>query len=264
MTRNAPAENGAGFGLASGGLPPEGTLYGESFGYVLGQLLALQTAGFNSAALSGPQIQMIGTPVWDRFVTGWMSSLTPTPFISSSESYLGSVYRIAGYGDMLRLWETPDHVVPFSLLAMLDEETGVSTHINAARWYAVNVMPNGASGLLERISNPWTWGATQSLLYYVLLDPTAAAATDPRPTYPLLFYDAPAGRIVAHSDWTSTNTWFDYRASWISINHQDGAAGQFGFFRNGEWLTKEMSNYDNGGNGNGSTVTYHNSLGLQN
>ena len=42
---NRPAP---GFGLASGGLPPEGMLYGESFGYMLGQLLALQTAGFNN------------------------------------------------------------------------------------------------------------------------------------------------------------------------------------------------------------------------
>ena len=40
--------SGAGFGLASGGLPPEGMLYGHSYGYILGQLLALQTAGFNN------------------------------------------------------------------------------------------------------------------------------------------------------------------------------------------------------------------------
>ena len=52
---------------------------------------------------------------------------------------------------------------------------------------------------------------------------------------------------------------FDYRASWISINHQDGNGGQFELFRNGEWLTKEMSNYDN--NGVGMTTYYHNTLG---
>ena len=57
--------NGAGFGLASGGLPPEGMLYGHSFGFVLGQLLALQTAGFNNPAYSGPQIKLIGAPIWD-------------------------------------------------------------------------------------------------------------------------------------------------------------------------------------------------------
>ena len=51
---------------------------------------------------------------------------------------------------------------------------------------------------------------------------------------------------------------FDYRASWISINHQDGDGGQFEFYRNGEWLTKEMSNYDN--NALGMTTVYHNTL----
>ena len=103
------------------------------------------------------------------------------------------------------------------------------------------------------MTDPWTWGVTQDLLYYLLLDPTARRATDPRPSFPTLFYDAPAGRIVAHSDWTPNGTMFDYRASWISINHQDGDGGQFELFRKGEWLTKEMSNYDNGGGGNGAT-----------
>ncbi len=67
---------------------------------------------------------------------------------------------------------------------------------------------------------------------------------------------------MAHSDWTATGTMFDYRASWISINHQDGDGGQFELFRNGEWLTKEMSNYDN--NCLGMTTVYHNTLALQN
>ncbi len=106
---------GAGLGLASGGLPPEGMLYGESFAYVLGQLLALQTSGFNSVADSGPQIQLIGAPVWDRYVAGYLSSLTPTPVVPASESYLGSVYQFAGYGDMLRLWVTPDEMASFAL-----------------------------------------------------------------------------------------------------------------------------------------------------
>lgn len=255
---------GAGFGLASGGLPPEGTLYGESFAYVLGQLLALQTSGFNNQTYSGPQIQMIGAPVWDRYVTGLMSSLIPTPFVPASESYIGSVYETAAYGDMLRLWVTPDQMSPFALLGLLDGELGVTTHVNASRWFAVNVMPNGSAGLLSRMTNPWTWGVTQDLLYYMLLDPAAPAAADPRPSFPALFYDPPAGRIVAHTDWSPAGTMFDYRASWISINHQDGASGQFGLFRKGEWLTKEMSNYDNGGGGNGGTTEFHNTLALQN
>jgi hypothetical protein len=255
---------GAGFGLASGGLPPEGMLYGESFGYILGQLLALQTAGFNNVAFSGPQIGMIGAPVWDRYVTGFISSLTPTSKVFPSETWNGSVYQFAGYGDLLRTFVTPDFMTPFALLGLLDQETGSSEHVNAARWFVVNAPPNGADGLLTRMTNPWTWGVTQDLLYYLLLDPGAPAATDPRPAFPTLFYDAGQSRILAHTDWTPNGTLFDYRASWTSINHQDGMGGQFELFRKGEWLTKEMSNYDNGGNGVGATVTYHNSLGLQN
>ena len=255
---------GAGFGLASGGLPPEGMLYGESFGYVLGDLLALQTAGFNNVSLAGPQVQLIGSPVWDRYVTGFLSSLTPTAFIPPSETYLGPIYQFAGYGDMLRTYVTSDFMRPFALLALLDRENGQTGHVNAARWFSVNALMGGPAQLTYRIEQPWTWGATSSLLYFMLLDPTAPAATDPRPTYPTFFYDAPAGRILARTDWTANETMFDYRASWISINHQDGNGGMFELYRKGEWLTKEMSNYDNGGGGNGTTTEFHNTLAMEN
>ena len=254
---------GAGFGLASGGLPPEGMLYGESFAYLLGQLLALQTAGFNDPALSGPQIKLTGAPVWDRYVTGYLSSLTPTSSVPASESWLGAVFQyVAPYGDILRLWVSPDAVAPLSLLALLEQEQGQSSHVNAARWFAVNGPPKGAAGLLSRVNDPWTWGVTPAILDYLLLDPNAAPAPDPRPAFPTVFYDAPAGRVVARTDWSASSRIFDYRASWISINHQDGGSGQFEFFRNGEWLTKEMTNYDN--NLQGETTLYHNMLAIQN
>lgn len=252
--------NGAGFGLASGGLPPEGMLYGESFGYALGELLALQTAGFNNVSYSGPQIQLIGAPVWDRYVTGILSSLTPTAQVFSSQPWLGPIYQYGSYGDILRLWVTPDFMRSFSLLAILDGQTGITTHIDTARWFVVNAAQGGANYLMQRITQPWSF--TETILYYMLLDPAAAPGADPRPTYPLIFYDPGAGRIFAHSDWSSNNTMFDYRASWESINHQDGDGGQFEFFRNGEFLTKEMSNYDN--NTVGLTTVYHNTLALQN
>jgi hypothetical protein len=252
--------NGAGFGLASGGLPPEGMLYGESFGFMLGQLLALQTAGFNNVSYSGPQAQLITAPLWDRFVNGMLASLTPTAETYASEPWNPNLYEFASYGDLLRLWVTPDQMRAFALLAQVDQETGTTTHINAARWFDVNATPGGSAGLIGRVTRPWSF--TESILYYMLLDPSAPAATDPRPTYPTVFYDPGAARIVAHSDWSSTNTLFDYRASWISINHQDGNGGQFELYRKGEWLTKEMSNYDN--NAVGMTTVYHNTLALQN
>ena len=147
----------------------------------------------------------------------------------------------------------------FALLALLDEETGNSSHIAAARWFVINATQGGPNDLIQRITSPSSF--TESILY-MLLDPSAAPASDPRPGYPTYFRDLAAGRILAHSDWSSNNTMFDYRASWESINHQDGDGGQFEFFRNGEWLTKEMSNYDN--NAVGLTIVYHNTLALQN
>ncbi len=253
---------GAGLGLASGGLPPEGMLYGHSFAYILGQLLALQTAGFNNTNYSGPQIGLIGAPVWDRYVTGFLSSLTPTAKTFASQPWLGPVYQYGSYGDLLRLWATPDFMQPFALLTLLEQENGQSTHADAARWFAVNGVEGGSNALLNRITQPWSWGTSNSILYFLLLDPSASPAPDPRPAFPTTFFDKPAGRVVAHSDWASNNTMFDYRASWISIDHQDGDGGQFELFRNGEWLTKEMSNYDN--NAVGLTTVYHNTLALQN
>ena len=251
-----------GVGVASGGLPPEGMLYGHSFGFVLGQLLALQTAGFNDPTLSGPQIGLIGAPVWDRYVKGYLSSLVPTAQVPASQSWLGPVFGYGSYGDLLRLWVTPDFMQPLALGALLDHQTGKNQNDAAARWFVVNATEGGANALYSRISMPWSYGTSASILYFLFLDPNRAAIADPRPGYPTTFVDGPAGRIVAHSNWSASGSMFDYRASWISINHQLGDGGQFELFRNGEWLTKEMSNYDN--NALGMTTPYHNTLGLQN
>ncbi len=256
------AGNGAGFGLASGGLPAEGMLYGHSIGFIAGQLLALQTAGFHNVAYAGPQIQLIDAPVWDRFSTGFLSSLIPAPYIDPTQAWMGPVYQFASYGDLLRLWVTPDFIQPFALLTLLDQENGRTTRRDAARWLVVNALEGGPNALMSRITKPWSYSSSDAILYYLLLDPTLPPAADPRPAFATTFYDPGAGRIVAHSDWSPTGTMFDYRASWLSINHQDGDGGQFEFYRKGEWLTKEMSNYDN--NAVGLTTTYHNTLGLQN
>ena len=238
-------------------------LYGHSFAFLLGQLLALQTAGFNNVSYSGPQIGLIGAPVWDRYVTGFPSSLTPTRAPSPRESWLGPIYQFDSYGDMLRAWVTPDFMQPFALLALLDQENGKTTHANAARWFAVNAVRGR-----RRRSDDERHAIPGHGVHYAVDSLLPAARPDGRrrnqsaPTFPTTFSDPGAGRIVAHSDWSATNTMFDYRASWKSINHQDGDGGQFEFFRKGEWLTKEMSNYDN--NLVGLTTAYHNTLALQN
>src|SRR5208283_2557488 len=141
---------GAGFGLASGGLPPERMLYGQFFGFMLGQLLALQTAGFNNPAYTGQQAQLIGAPIWERYVVGILSLLTPTAQTFSAQPWLGPVFQYGSYGDLLRLWVTPDFMRSFALLAMLDEQTAKTAPISAAHWFDVNATRGGPASVMVR------------------------------------------------------------------------------------------------------------------
>ena len=258
---NLPAT--ASVGLASGGVPPEGSLYGHSINYIQGQLLALQTAGLTDSAVVGPQIALLNAPVWDRFVKAASATLVPQPKVFASDSYLGSVYQFAGFGDMLRTWVTPDMVEAMALLALTERAQGRTKHLNEARWYAMNVLEGGAPDFMRRIINPYS--TTESLLYFMLFDPTDPTAlhpTDPRPGYPTAHFDAGMGRLLARTDWTPQASFFSFRSGWLSINHQNCDGGQFELYRKGEWLTKELSNYDN--YGNGQSTIWHNTLALQN
>jgi hypothetical protein len=254
---------GTNFGCASGGMPPEGMLYGHSLEFLLSELLAIQTAGFNSTNLSGPQCKLIGAPMWDRFCDAWLSALMPAPTVI--ESYLPLEYQFMGYGDILRLYVTPDFSAMYSLLMLLDQDTGVTNRYYKNLWLAVQSPEGGYNNLLNRISEPW--GNAQvnqaSVLYFLTLDPaTLVPPADPRPALPTLFYDGSQSTLVGQSDWTTNRSMLHWRCSWNTINHQNADGGMFQFFRKGEFLTKEFSGYDAYGYGQASWL--HNTLALQN
>lgn len=254
---------GTNFGCANAGMPPEGMLYGHAFGFLLSQLLALQTAGFGDASLVGPQGKLIGAPMWDRFCDAWLSALMPAPTVI--ETYLPLKYQFMGYGDILRLYMTPDFSAMYSLLMMLDQNTGVTNRISKNRWFAVQAPEGGYNNLLNRISVPWGNAEINqgSVLYFLTLDPaTLAPPADPRPALPMLFYDASQSTLVGQSDWTTNRSMLHWRCSWNTINHQNADGGMFQFFRKGAFLTKEYSGYDAYGYGQSSWL--HNTLALQN
>lgn len=60
-------------GSMSGGLSPEGFLYGSSMVYVMQTLAALHSCGWGSVAASGPQMALINSTWWDNFLTGVFS-----------------------------------------------------------------------------------------------------------------------------------------------------------------------------------------------
>lgn len=252
----------AAVGIASGGLPPEGMLYGHSFSFILGQVLALKTAGYADPTLAGPQVALANNaPIWDRFVKGFISSLVPAQQVPPSATYLGPVYQFASYGDILRMFATPDMMGPYALLSLLDRQNGDLSRLNAESWFTINAVEGGAAGLIGRVQQPWSYGVQDALLTFLTLDPNVTV-TDPRPAYSTAFYDATQGRLLDRTDWTPAASLFDFRCSWNSINHQQADGNQFEFYRKGEWLTKGVANYDN--NALGLTTDYHNTLSLQN
>ncbi|MBX3736633.1 MAG: hypothetical protein KF715_08090 [Candidatus Didemnitutus sp.] len=260
-TFNLPAT--ASVGLASGGVAVEGGLYGHSVGYVQGQLLALQTAGITDPAVSGPQINLINSSTWDRYVHHFYSMMVPKQQVPWQQSYLGPIYQIMNFGDVLRIWVTPDNMTTFTLMAFTEQKRGLATHLNDARWIALHAVEGGAAGLINRMQRPWN--VTETILYFMLFDPTDPTAlnpADPRPARATTFIDPSFGRLLARNDWTPNGTLFDFHSSWTSINHQNCDAGQFQLYCRGEWLTKEFSNYDNSTNGQSSI--WHNTLALQN
>ena len=242
-------------------------LYGHSFGSpASGQLLALQTAGFNNTCGNhGPTGQAdrcagLGSIRYQLHLVAHPDVAIVPP----SETWLGPVYQDGKlHGDLLRLYITPGRHA--AICPAGDSRAGAESKSDA--------LERGSMVRHERRAEHASVQREPALdLGLRSVDPVLHAARPDgvsgdrpktercRSTY---FVDPAAGRILARTDWSSNQTWFDYRASWESINHQDGDGGQFEFFRESEsGLTKEMSNYDN--NGVGLTTYYHNSLALKN
>ncbi len=251
----------ANVGLASGGMPVEGMLYGESIGSALMGLLALQTAGYNNPNLLGPQAALINSPIWGRYSSAMLSSLVPAAQVPADAPYMGPIFLTHNYGDLLRSWITPDGMIPFALQSLLERYNGVTNHYDAARWFLTEATEGGSALLTQRVWD-WNYGVDEGFLYFMMLDPNLPPAPDPRPSLALAFRDVPFGHICDRTSWATNAAQFDFLANWLSINHQQGGAGQFEFYRNGEWLTKQLDNYDD--NLNGQSSMWHNLVSLEN
>jgi hypothetical protein len=229
-------------------------------------LVALKTAGYADPAISGPSVNMLTSTYWDKMVDGLLNNIAPAPYFSGPATgwaFQGQTWPEATYGDTLRTWVEPNTIWCLGLLGIMDQQANNGVRLNKERWIATNVLTGGAVNLYQRASNVWgNSDATDAILYFMLFDPAAPAATDPRPDLPKQFAAPQIGAVLARTDWTPTATWFQARCSWETINHESGDCGQFGLFRKGLWLTSEWSNYAL--DGMGYTSLYHNILSIQN
>jgi hypothetical protein len=243
-----------------GGLAAEGFEYGgQAIGYIAQTLLALQTAGLDAPKRLGRQTKLTCNPHWESSVTAFLHSLAPAPAVSSDPNYtyMGPLYQVAWYGDGAKPWG-PDFIGMFGALGVYDQRTKNAARLSKLRWIETNAPPGGAAKLDVRTSARDFM--IEPILYFMLFDPAAPAAPDPRPSLPLGYFDPGLGHLFARTDWSPNASWFTYQLGWSRIDHQHADGNKFQLWRKGEWLTKERSGY-------GLQIAcsdYKNALGLQN
>jgi hypothetical protein len=244
---------------ARGGLAAEGFEYSpQSTGYVAQFLWALQSAGQDDPSLWGPQVVLTGNPFWKAFTPAYLHSLSPATTIPGDGlEYLGPVYLPAWFGDGQNYW-AGDTIDVFGALGLQAYARGDDAQLNAARWIQKHLPPGGPKALLERAQDSNSFRA--AILYFMLFDPDAAAAANPRTAYPLHHYAAGIGHILVRTGWGSGASWFTYGLGWNRIDHQHGDGNSFELYRKGEWLTKERTGYG----WNVACSDYHNTLALEN
>jgi hypothetical protein len=232
---------------AAGGLGPEGFEYGpQAIAYVAQLRAALRTAGRDDPTA--------GNPFWTTFLPALLHSLSPTTTPGPQEPH-GPVYQPAWYGSGL-LYAAPDMIESLGPLALDAADRGDRTTVEAIRWIEINAGPGGAAGLPGRIDD--TEEIFHAIWYFLLLDPTANAPADPRPSLPLLHFAPGTNHLLARTGWGTDASWFTYSLTWKAVDHQRADGNNLELYRKGEWLTKQQIGYS------AKASDYHNTLCIQN
>jgi hypothetical protein len=246
---------------AQGGLAPEGFEYAVvTLEYNLELLLALHTAGLDDPAKRGDQVAIYKNPYWAAVLPAYLHAVGPGPVP------LGNgvpVYNdFASYGD-LEVYKPYDPTINdfaavLGPLGLYYGAIGDQARADAHRWTMLNIAPGGPDLVAARASEANShWG---SLFYFMMMDPNAAAAADPRPAWPTDFWVEGMRFLFARTGWTKDDTYFVWQMPWNHIDHQHADANTFGLFRKGEWMTTERPGYD-------QHFLYspsHNSMAIQN
>jgi hypothetical protein len=240
-------------GLA-GGAPGEGFEYGpQSLGYLAELLLALHTAGVDNAVVGGRQVTFAGNPFWDQVGPWLLSSLSPGPVAGPDGQ---SQWLPDTYGDT-QTYHNPDWIELFGPLGIYDATVGNNpARVAMSRWIERETPDGGAATLADRAGNPNV--TRDSILYFMLFDPSAPLPADPRPGLPTTHVAAGMGRLSARTAWSPDSSWFTFGVGWNQVDHQAGDGLSIALYRKGQWLTKERSGYDV------STSDHKNTLAIEN
>ncbi len=237
-----------------GGLLPEGLEYSpQTLGYVTQLLLALHTSGAAYPATA----TLAANPFWGESLAGYLHSLSPAA-VAREEG--GTIYQPAFYGDGQN-YHLPDFISAFAPIGIYDRATHSPARLNTVRWLQAHTAPGGAEQLVERVRNPDDF--RQAILYFMLYDPAAAPATDPRPALATDFLAPGLNRLFSRTGWDTDSAWLTFSLSWNSIDHQMADGASFAFYRGGEWLTKGRVGYADIAEGIASSEFY-NAVAIEN
>ncbi len=247
-------------GDVRGGLAIEGFEYSQqALAYVVQFLLALHTAGQDDPDVWGPQAVLTDNPFWNEMIPAYLHSLSPQKVTIPDYEWLGDVTQPAWYEDEENSWG-PDFIGIFGPLGWYDDLNANTGRLEALRWIQRETAPGGADFLVSlRVAEAQEFSLS-AILAFLLFDPEAAEADNPRPDLDLVHFAPGIGRLLSRTDWTADATVFTWSLGWNSVDHQHCDGNQFEFYRAGEWLTKERTGYDfvNGGS------EFHNTLTLEN
>lgn len=228
-----------------GGLLPEGFEYSpQTASYITQLAWAMQTSQAPGAS------EAFDSSFWNDFVTGYLHSISPGPTEFDRDGELFMEYQPAWYGDA-QDYRLPNFIGSFGALGHLLTD---SAQQNAVRWAAIHTAPGGEAQLTEWVRNPNDF--REAILYFMLLEP-GVTPSDPRPALALDYYAPGLNRVFSRTGWEADATWFNYRLSWNSIDHQMADGNHFEFYRNGEWLTKGRTGYANIAEGIASSEFYN-------
>ncbi len=238
-----------------GGLLPEGFEYSpQTASYAIQFLLALRTAGADTC---GSHCLVAGNPFWDDFVTAYYHSLSPA---TVNDANVGQLYEAAWYGSA-QTYHMGDFISAFGALGAYDTLAGNSARLQSLRWAETHTAPGGSVRFLNRVSNPDDF--RNALLYFMLYDPTVAAAADPRAALAPAYFAPGLNKIFSRTSWETNASWFNFSLSWNFVDHQQADGNSFEWYRKGEWLTKARTGYPDIAEGIASSE-FRNTLALEN
>jgi hypothetical protein len=113
-------------------------------------------------------------------------------------------------------------------------------------WFVRNSDPTNAGYLkhwLDKKITPPVQDAGYWAQNYVWFDPTIPAIDYTKGAVSPLFVSGGNGRLSARTNWSGSATWVQFFIDSVNWDHVLGGALSYSYYRNGQWLTRELTSY---------------------